>query len=113
MEHPGLHIGIFLFFDESFVEETRAAVENVAVDFYFGIAGESEAPDDVSSHPTVAVTLLPPTPAAIGVLKIVKAVKTGSHDVSVFLQVLFPVRMRCGGGVGLDSAENAAHDVLW
>src|SRR6267142_4784716 len=113
MEHPGLHVRILLFFDESFVEEAGTAVENVAGNFDFSIASERKAPNDVGGHPTIAFTLFPPTPTAVGMLKIGETVETGLHDFIQFLQIFFAVRMSSSSRGGFDAAEDGAHDVLW
>src|SRR5690242_1626066 len=112
MEHPGLHVRVFLFFNEGLVEETCAAIENIAVDFHFGIACESEAPDNVSGHPTITLTLFPPTPTAIRMLKIVEALEAGFRNFIELLQILFAVWMGCSGKASFNSSKNAAHNVL-
>ena len=60
----------------------------------------------------IAVALLPPAPAAVGMLKIVKAVEALLGDLVEFGQIMFALGMRGGGGVGFDAAENVAHHVL-
>src|SRR5262245_26000287 len=112
MQHPGLHVRVFLFFNERFVEEARPAVENILVNFDLGVARKSKSPHDVSGHPTIAFTLFPPTPAAIGMLKIVKAIETGFDHLIEFLQILFAIGMSSSSRAGFNSTKNAAHDVF-
>ena len=60
----------------------------------------------------VAVTFLPPTPAAVGVLETVEPVEAGFHHPIKLLQVFLLFRMGRGGVRRLDPAEEAAHHVF-
>ena len=60
----------------------------------------------------IAVTFLPPTPAAVSMLEIIETIQAGlSHFVHV-LQILFPVRMRRCGEIGFNTAKDATHDIF-
>src|SRR5437867_2570348 len=81
-------------------------------DFNAGVAGEGQAPNDVSRHPAITLALFPPAPASIAMLEVVETIEVRVHDFVELRQILLAFGMR-GIGMGwFDSAEETAHDVF-
>ncbi len=112
MQHERLHVRILLFLDDSLRKEVFPAIEHILLHFGARIARERQSPYHVSRHPTVAVALLPPTPAAVAMLEIVKPLQASLRDGIQFGQIFLVLRMRGSGGVGFNAAEDAAHHVF-
>ena len=112
VEHEGLHVIVQLLLNESFVQVSGSAVEHILADRNIGIFRERQPPEHISAHPMIAVALLPPGPAAVGMLEIIKTFEAGFDYLIELLQILFPVRMSRGRAAGFDAAENPAHDIF-
>ena len=115
VQHPRLDVRIVFLLDDLDVQEVSRPLHGVAAHVKTGLPCEAQPPQDVRGHEVVAPAALPPSPAAIGMLEVVQALKALVHD-DVELAEVLALRGALGMGLvderPLDTAEDPAQRVV-